>query len=145
MRFLRRIEGVTLFNKVPSSEIQKSSNIEALFLRIKLIQIRWFYGLRKDSRNKVYLPKQLGKDQFDYRELDGLITLRMLDGIIAYNFDHPDKMMELVFDCIVSQLNLKLLPQQSSRKKEQGRTKKGKKIIHYFRSQIRVIGKSHQF
>ena len=28
MRFLRRIEGVTLFNKVRSSEIRKSLNIE---------------------------------------------------------------------------------------------------------------------
>jgi len=36
MRFLRRIEGVTLFNKVRSSEIRKSLNIEPLLLRLSL-------------------------------------------------------------------------------------------------------------
>ena len=35
MRFLRRIEGVTLFNKVRSSEIQKSLNIETLLSELK--------------------------------------------------------------------------------------------------------------
>ena len=42
MRFLRRIQGVTLFNKVQSSEIQKSLNIEPLLLRIEKSQLRWF-------------------------------------------------------------------------------------------------------
>ena len=41
-RFLRRIEGVTLFNKVRSSEIQKSLYIEPLRLRIKRSQLRLF-------------------------------------------------------------------------------------------------------
>ena len=41
MRFLRRIEGVTLFNKVRSSEIRKSLNIEPLLLRIERSQFRW--------------------------------------------------------------------------------------------------------
>ena len=41
MRFLRRIEGVALFNKVFSSEIRKSLNIEPLLLRIKRSQLRW--------------------------------------------------------------------------------------------------------
>ena len=34
MRFIRRIEEVALFNKVRSSEIRKSLNIEPLFLRL---------------------------------------------------------------------------------------------------------------
>ena len=34
LRFLRRIEGVTLFDKVRSSEIRKSLNIEPLLLRM---------------------------------------------------------------------------------------------------------------
>ena len=42
MRFLRRIEGVTLFNKVRSSEIRKSLNIEPVLLRIERSQLRWF-------------------------------------------------------------------------------------------------------
>ena len=40
MRFLRRIEGVTLFNKVRSSEIRKSLNIKPLLLRIERSQLR---------------------------------------------------------------------------------------------------------
>ena len=85
MRFLRRIEGVTLFNKVRSSEIRKSLNIEPLLLRIKRSQLRWFghvrERLRKDlSPNKLYLPKQMGEDQLDGLELDGPITLRILNG-----------------------------------------------------------------
>ena len=35
MRFLQKIEGVTLFNKVHSSEIQKSLNIEPLHSKLK--------------------------------------------------------------------------------------------------------------
>ena len=42
MRFLQRIEGVTLFSKVRSSEIQKSLHIEPLLLRIERSQFRWF-------------------------------------------------------------------------------------------------------
>ena len=40
MRFLRRIEGVTLFNMVRSSENRKSPNIEPLLLRIETTQLR---------------------------------------------------------------------------------------------------------
>ena len=40
MRFLRRIAGVTLFNKVRSSEIRKSLNIEPLLLVIERPQLR---------------------------------------------------------------------------------------------------------
>ena len=39
--FLRRLEGVTLFNKVRSLEIQKSPNIKPLLLRIERSQLRW--------------------------------------------------------------------------------------------------------
>ena len=40
MRFLRRIEGVKLFNKMRSSEIRKSLNIEPLLLRIEKYPLR---------------------------------------------------------------------------------------------------------
>ena len=39
MRFLRKIEGVTLFNKVRSSEIRKSLNIELYFSKLKDISL----------------------------------------------------------------------------------------------------------
>ena len=56
MRILRRIEGVTLFNKVRSSEIQKSLNIEPLLLRIKRSQLRWFGHVSRLPQER--LPKQ---------------------------------------------------------------------------------------
>ena len=39
MRFLRRIEGVTLFDKVRSSEIRKSVKIEPLFSELKNLSL----------------------------------------------------------------------------------------------------------
>ena len=74
MRFLRRIEGVTLFNKVRSSEIRKSLNIEPLLLRIERSQLRWFGHVRRMPQER--LPKQAlfakakGEDQLDDPELD---------------------------------------------------------------------------
>ena len=56
MRFLQRIEGVTLFNKVRSSEIRKSLNIEPLLLRIERSQLRWFGHVSRMLQER--LPKQ---------------------------------------------------------------------------------------
>ena len=56
MRFLRKIEGVTLFNKVHSSEIRKSLNIELLLLRIERSQLRWIGHVSRMTQEK--LPKQ---------------------------------------------------------------------------------------
>jgi len=56
MRFLRRIEGVTLFNKVRRSEIQKSLNIEPLLLRIERFQLRWFGYVSRMPKERP--PKQ---------------------------------------------------------------------------------------
>ena len=56
IRFLRRIEGVTLFNKVRSSEIRKSLNIEPLLLRIERPQPRWFGHVSRMPQER--LPKQ---------------------------------------------------------------------------------------
>ena len=56
MRFLRRIKGVTLFNKVRSFEIRKSLNIEQLLLRIERSQLRWFGHVSRMPQER--LPKQ---------------------------------------------------------------------------------------
>ena len=56
IRFLRRIEGVTLYNKVRSSEIRKSLNIEPLLLRIERSQLRWFGHVSTMPQER--LPKQ---------------------------------------------------------------------------------------
>ena len=68
MNFLQRIEGVTLFNKVHSSEIPKSLDIEPLhFSELKDIGLdglaMYAECLMKNSPNKLYLPKQMGEDQ----------------------------------------------------------------------------------
>ena len=83
MRFLRRIEGITLFNKVRSTEVRKSFNIEPLLFQIERSQLRWFGHVSRMPQER--LPKQAllakanGEDQLNDLELDGPITLRMLD------------------------------------------------------------------
>ena len=57
MRFLQKIEGVTLFNKVRSPENRKSLNIEPLLLRIKRSQLRWFGHVSRMPQERL-LPKQ---------------------------------------------------------------------------------------
>ena len=86
--FFRRMEEVTLSNKVRSSDIRKSLIIEPLLLRIKRSQLRWFDHVNKIPQER--LPKQgLLAEARGKRpvlrptiELDGQITLRILDGII---------------------------------------------------------------
>ena len=56
MRFSRRIEGVTLFNKVRGFEIRKSLNVEPLLLRIERSQLRWFGHISRVPQER--LPKQ---------------------------------------------------------------------------------------
>ena len=88
MRFLRRIEGVTLFNKVRSSEIRKSLNIKPLLFRIERFQLRLVGHVSKMPQKRLskqtYLPQKMGKDDLDNLELDKPITLVVLDGIAWY-------------------------------------------------------------
>ena len=56
MRFLQIIDEVTLFNKVRSSEIQKSPNIEPLLLQIKRSQLRCVGHVSRVPQER--LPKQ---------------------------------------------------------------------------------------
>ena len=80
MRFLRRIEGVRFENLLTSSRyFSKLNNLSLDGLAMEA------ECLRKDSLNKLYMPKQMGEDQSDDLELDGPITLRILDGI-AWDF-----------------------------------------------------------
>ena len=90
IRFLRRIKGVTLFNKVGSSEIRKSLNIEPLLLRIERSQLIWFGHVSRMPQER--LPKQALHAKANGRRpvgrprtIDGPITLRILDGI-AWDF-----------------------------------------------------------
>ena len=65
----------------------------------------------------------MGEDQLDDLELDGPITLRILDAGTAWDFTQA-KMMEVMKDREVWRLNLELLPPQPSQKSGQWRKKK---------------------
>ena len=122
MRFLRRIEGVTLFNKVRSSEIRKSLNIEPLLLRIERSQLRWFGHVRRMPQER--LPKQalLAKAN-GRRPVIGRPRTRWTDYIEDLGWNrlelHQSEMMDVMEDREVWRLNLELLPQQPSRKSGQ--------------------------
>ena len=87
MNFLRWIEGVTLYNKVRSSEIRKSLNTEQLLFRIERSQRRWFGFVSRVSQER--LPKQTllakanGRRPVGRRRstVDGTITFWILEEI----------------------------------------------------------------
>ena len=117
MRFVRRIEGVTLFNKVRSSEIQKSLNIEPLLLRSERSQLRWFGHVSRMSQER--LPKQALHAKANGRRPVGRPRTRWTDYIEDLGWNRlglrPSEMMEVMEDCEVWRLNLELLPSQPSR------------------------------
>ena len=63
MRFLQKIEGVTLFNKERSSEIRKSLNIEPLLLRIKRSQLGWFGHVSRMPQERLSKQALLAKEK----------------------------------------------------------------------------------
>ena len=119
MRFLRRIEGVTLFNKVRSSEIQKSLNIEPLLLRIERSQLRWFCHVSRMPQER--LPKQALHAKANGRKPVGRPRSRWTDYIEDLGLNrlvpHPSKMMKVMEDREVWRLNLELLLSQPSTEK----------------------------
>ena len=119
MRFLRRIEGVTLFNKVRSSEIRKSLNIEPLLLQIERFQLKWFGHVRRMPQER--LPKQALLAKANGRKPVGRPRTRRIDyiGILDGIALDPSETMEVMEDCEVWRLNLELLPPQPSRKSGQ--------------------------
>ena len=132
MRFLRRIEGVTLFNKVRSSEIQKSLNFGPLLLRIERSRHRWFGHISRMSQER--LPKQALLANANGRRPVGGPRTRWTNYIKDRGWNclglHPSKMMDVMEDREVVRLNLELLPPQSRRKSGQWRKKR--KLIRFF-------------
>ena len=119
MRFLRRIEGVTLFNKVRSTEIRKSFNIEPLLHRIERFRLRWFGHVSRVPQER--LPKQALLAKANGRRPVGRRRTRWID--YPKNLEgnrlglYPSEMMDVMENREVWRLNLKLLPPQSSRKR----------------------------
>jgi len=103
IRFLQRIKGVALFDKVCSSEIRKSLNIEPLLLRIERSQLRWFDHV--DRMPQERLPKQVlfakvkGKSQLGRPQTRWEIYIEDL-GLNRLGFQ-PSEMLEVVVDCDV--------------------------------------------
>ena len=129
MRFLRRIEGVTLFNKVRSSDIRKSLNIKPLLLQIERFQFRWFGHVSKMPKER--LPKQALLAKAIGRGPVGRPRTGWTDYIEDLGWNrlglHPSEMMEGMEDREEWRLNLELLPAQPSRKNGLQRKKKKKK------------------
>ena len=121
MRFLRKIEGVTLFNKEHSSEIQKSLNIEPLLLRIERSQLRWFGHVSRMPQER--LPKQALLAKANGRRPVGRPRTRWTNCVEDFGWNrsglYPRKMMEVMKDREVRRLNLELLPPQPSLKSGQ--------------------------
>ena len=129
MRFLRRIEGVTLFNKVRSSEIRKSLNIEPLLLRIEKSQLRWFSHESRMPQER--LPKQALLAKANGRRTVWQPRIRWTKYVEDRGWNRlglrSSEMMEVMKDREVWRLNLELLPPQPSRKSGQWRKKKKKR------------------
>ena len=47
MRFLRKIEDVTMFDKLRNTAFRESLNFDSLLLRIKRFQLKWFGHVSK--------------------------------------------------------------------------------------------------
>ena len=112
MRFLRRIEGVTLFNKMRSSEIRKSLNIDPLLLQIERSQLRWFGNVSRMLQER--LPKQALLAKANGRRAVGRPRTRWTDYIEDLGWNrlglHPSEMMEVMEDREVWGLNLNYCP-----------------------------------
>ena len=84
IRFLQKIKGVTMFEKLHSTATRESLEIESLPLlfRIKRSQLRWLGDVNKLTQER--LPKQTlyaevrGRGQLEDHEQDGLIISKIL-------------------------------------------------------------------
>ena len=112
--FLQRIEGVALFNKVCSSEVKKSLNIEPLLLRLERSQLRWFGHVSRMPQER--LPKQALLAKGNQRRPVGRPKTRWTDCIEDLGWNrlglHPSEMIEVMEDREVWRLYLELLPLQ---------------------------------
>ena len=121
MRFLPRIEGVALFNKMCSSEIQKSFNVEPLLHRIERSQLRWLGHVSRMPEER--LPEQALLAKANGIRPVGRPRTRWTDHNEDLGWNcvglHPSKMMGLMEEHQVWQLNLHQLLPRLSRKRGQ--------------------------
>ena len=114
MRFLQKIERVALFNKVRSSEMQKSLNIEPLLRRMERSQLRWFGHVSRMPQER--LPEQALLAKANGRRPVGRPRTRWTDYVEDFGWNrlglHPSEMMEVMEDREGLQFILELLPPQ---------------------------------
>ena len=111
IKFSRRIEEVTLFNKVRSSEIRKSLNIKLLLLRIERSQLSWFGHASRMPQER--LPKQVLLAKANGKRPNERLKIRMTNYSKDLGWNRlgliPSEMMDVMKDLEVWLLNLKLL------------------------------------
>ena len=133
MTFLQIIDEVTLFNKMRSSEIQKSPNIEPLLLQIKRSQLRLVGHLSRMPQER--LPKQALFAKANGRRPVGRPRSRWsnyIEDLERNRFGlHSSERMDVMEDCEVWWLNLEQLLPQPSRKSGQWWKKKKKENDFY--------------
>ena len=121
MRFLQRIEGVTLFNKVHSSEMQRSLDIQPLLFQIERSQLRWFGHVSRMPLER--LPKEALLAKANGKRPVGRPRTRWTNYIEDLGWNclglHPSEMMDVMEGHEVWRLSLELLPPQPSRKSGQ--------------------------
>ena len=77
MRFLRKIKGVTMFNKLRNTAIRQSLNIESLLLQIERSQLRWFGHVSRMPQERLF--KQTLSAKVNGKRPVGLPRTRWLD------------------------------------------------------------------
>ena len=112
MRFLRRIEGVSLLDKVRNSEIQNSLGVESLLLRIERSQLRWFGHVSRMPQER--LSKQVLSALSNDKRPVGRPRKRWMDHVEDLTWNRlglrQNEANEVVNDRDVWRLNLELLP-----------------------------------
>ena len=129
MTFLRKIKGVTMFDKHGNTAIRESFDIESLLLRIERSQLRWFGHVSRMPQGR--LSKQTLYAKVSGKRPDGRPRTRWFNYIEDLGWNrlglYPSKMQSLLVDREVWRLNLELLPLQPQGKADEVKIKRRKK------------------
>ena len=86
IRFLQKLKGITLFNKVRISEIRKFLNIEPLLRLFESFQLRWFGHVSRMPQERLLkqalLAKANGRRPFGQPKTRRTNYIRILEGIV---------------------------------------------------------------
>ena len=118
MKFMQKIKKVTMFDKHRNTTIRESLNIQSLFLRIEISQLRWLGHVSRMPHE--WLPKQTLYAEVSGKMQIGRPRTRWLDFIEDRDWNrlglHPSKTQSVMVGRELRRLNLELLPPQPFRK-----------------------------